>query len=76
MDKIHITAAYKAMESGKPFQVTIWTKGGRLETLDNCVSLQNFRYTGTRRIKLMKSRQIRQIRDICIMRLNGYEVII
>ena len=31
-------------------------------------------YKGVRRMKLLTSRQIRQVRDVCIFRINGMEV--
>ncbi len=32
--------------------------------------------SGTRRIKLLSSGQIRQVRDVCIFQINGMEVIL
>ncbi len=31
-------------------------------------------YQGTRQMKLLDSRQIRQVRDVCIFEINGLEV--
>ena len=40
----------------------------------NAVPLRYDFYKGTRRVKLLDSREIRTIRDVCIFEINGMEV--
>ena len=42
--------------------------------LDHCISLKYDFYKGTRRMKLLDSNEIRQLRDVCIFEVNGIEV--
>ena len=39
-----------------------------------CISLKYDFYKGTRRMKLLDSNEIRQLRDMCIFEVNGMEV--
>jgi hypothetical protein len=71
---IHITTARKMIDAGDPVDIGVWTKEGKALMLRNCVGLRyNFR-NGTRQVKLMTSRQIRTIRDVCIFEVNGMQV--
>ena len=38
------------------------------------MSLRYFFYQGTRQMKLFDSRQVRQVRDVCIFEINGPKV--
>ena len=62
------------LESGDPVDITFWTKVGELVTLLDVVGLRyNFR-SGTHNIKVLASRQIRTIRDVCLYKINGLTV--
>ena len=62
------------LESGDPVDITFWTKDGELVTLLDVVGLRyNFR-SGTHNIKVLASRQIRTIRDVCLYKINGLTV--
>lgn len=62
------------LESGDPVDITFWTKDGDLIELHDVVGLRyNFR-AGTHNIKVLASRQIRTIRDVCIYKINGLTV--
>lgn len=62
------------IDSGDPVDLKVWTKDGRALQLQNCVGLRyNFR-SGTRQVKVLSSRQIRTIRDVCIYEINGLTV--
>ena len=74
MPPIHLSQLRKMLDSPKPFTIKVWTAKGEIETYENCVSLKYDFYRGTRRIKLMSSRQIRTVRDVCIFRFNDIEV--
>ncbi len=71
---IHITTARKIIDSGDPVDIKVWAKDGRVLHMQGCVGLRyNFR-SGTRQIKILASRQIRTIRDVCIFEVNGMTV--
>ena len=64
------------LESPDPVDLVVLDKSGRVLKLDNCVGLRWDMYRGTRRVKLLSSGQIRTIRDILVMEINGCEVMI
>jgi hypothetical protein len=66
----------KMLESPDPVDLVVLDKSGRVLKLDNCVGLKWDMYRGTRRVKLLSSGQIRTIRDILVMEINGCEVMI
>ena len=45
----------------------------RMVTLVKGTPAMNF-YKGTRRMKLLDSNEIRQLRDVCVFEINGMEV--
>lgn len=59
-----------------PVDLVVLAKDGRVMYLNNCVGLKFDLYKGTRRVRLVDSGQIRCIRDILIMSINGCEVMI
>ncbi len=71
---IHITTARKIIDSGDPIDLKVWKKDGSVMELRRCVGLRyNFR-NGTRTIKVLASREIRTIHDVCIFEVNGLSV--
>lgn len=71
---IHISTARKMLDSGDPVDLKVWRRNGAAMVLKNCVGLRyNFR-AGTRQVKILASRQIRTIRDVCIFEINGLQV--
>lgn len=62
------------LQSGDPVDIKLWTKSGEIQEYRNCISLRYNFYQGTRQIKLLTSRQIRQVRDVCIFEINGLKV--
>ena len=51
---------------------------GRAQSLGLLQYSQHFRYDfykGTRRMKLLDSNEIRQLRDVCVFEINGMEVL-
>ena len=46
----------------------------KIQEWRNCIPLRYNFYQGTRQMKLLDSRQIRQVRDVCIFEINGLEV--
>lgn len=59
-----------------PVDLVVLTMDGRVLELNNCIGLKFDKYKGTRRIKMLASGQIRTIRDILIMKINGCEVML
>ena len=73
-NNIHITTARKLIDSGDPVDIKAWKKDGSVMSLTRCVGLRyNFR-NGTRTVKVLESREIRTIRDVCIFEVNGIAV--
>ncbi len=60
----------------EPVDLVVLTKNGRILELNNCIGLKFDKYKGTRRIKMLTSGEIRTVRDILIMSINGCEVMI
>ena len=71
---IHITTLKRMFQSPEPVGLKLWT--ARVKSNAGTVvflSAMNF-YKGTRRIKLLDSNEIRQLRDMCVFEINGMEV--
>lgn len=64
------------LQAPDPVDLVVLDKSGRVLKLDNCVGLKFDLYRGTRRVKLLASGQIRTIRDILVMSINGCEVMV
>lgn len=62
------------LKAGDPVDLALWTKDGQIQHYRNCIPLHYNFYSGTRQVKLLDSRQIRTIRDVCIFEINGMEV--
>lgn len=73
---VYIDTARKMIDSGDPVDLTVLTKDGRILRLKNCVGLKYDFRRGTRRVKLLQSREIREIRDMLIMEINNMTVYI
>ena len=71
---IHISTLRKMLKAGDPVDIKLWTKSGEIQCWSNCIPLCYNFYQGTRQMKLLDSRQIRQIRDVCIFEINGLVV--
>ena len=74
MNKVHITTLCKLLASPEPLDLTLWTRNGEIQHCHRCISLRYDFYKGTRRIKLLDSNEIRQLRTACIFKVNGMEV--
>ena len=60
--------------AGDPVDISLWKSNGEILHYRNAVPLRYDFYKGTRRVKLLDSREIRTIRDVCIFEINGMEV--
>lgn len=54
------------LKAGDPVDLTLWSKDGQIQHYRNCIPLRYNFYSGTRQGKLLDSRQIRTIRDVCL----------
>ena len=74
--RIHITTMREMLKQPDPVDLVVLTADGRVLHLDNCIGLKFDLYKGTRRIKMLQSGQIRTIRDILVISVNGMEVMV
>ncbi len=74
MQSIHITTAQQMMLRPDPVDLVVFKSDGSLLYYNNVISLKFDFYKGTRRIKFLRSNEIRTIRDVCISKINGMEV--
>ena len=74
MQSIHISTLRKILSSPEPIDIRLCTRSGEIQSWHRCISLKYDFYKGTRRMKLLDSNEIRQLRDVCIFEVNGIEV--
>ncbi len=74
MQSIHISTLRKLLQSPEPLDLTLWNRSGEIQHWHRSISLRYDFYKGTRRMKLLDSNEIRQLRDVCIFEVNGVEV--
>jgi len=74
MQNIHISNARKILNRPEPIDIRLWTRSGEIQEWKRCISIKYEHYKGTRKMKLLDSRQIRQCRECCIFEINGIEV--
>lgn len=71
---IHMTTMCDMLMKPEPVDLVVVDMSGRVLEMNNCIGLKFDKYKGTRRVKLLDSGQIRTIRDILVMKINGCEV--
>ena len=54
------------LQSPAPVNIKLWTRSGENQCWNRCISLCYDFYKETRRIKLLDSNEIRQLRDVCV----------
>ena len=54
------------LQSPAPVNIKLWTRSREIQCWNRCVSLRYDFYKGTRRMKLLDSNEIRQLRDVCV----------
>lgn len=74
VDILGTTALRKILDSPEPVDIRLWTRSGEIQHWTRCISFKYDFYKGTRRMKLLDSNQIRQLRDVCVFGVNGLEV--
>ena len=73
---IHLSTAKHLLTLPDPVNLTVWKKDGSIVEYPNVISISYDFYKGTRRIKFLRSGEIRLVRDVCIFRINGMNVIL
>ena len=71
---IHTTTIKRMLQSPDPVDIKLWTRSGEIQCWLRCISLRYDFYKGTRRMNLLDSNEIRQLRDVCVFEINGLEV--
>ena len=71
---IHITTLKRMLQSPEPVDLKLRMRSGVIQYRHRCISLRYDFYKGTRRMKLLDSNEIRQLRDTCVFEVNGMEV--
>ena len=74
MQSIHISTAQQMMLRPDPVDLVVFKSDGSLLYYNNVISLKFDFYKGMRRIKFLRSNEIRTIRDVCISKINEMEV--
>ena len=74
MQSIHISTARLMLNRPDPVDIRLWTRSGEIQEWRRCISIKYDHYKGTRKMKLLDSGQIRQMRECCLFELNGMEV--
>ncbi len=62
------------LNSGDPFDISVWKSDGSILELRNVISLRYSFYGGWRNVKRLASGECRRVRDCCIFRVNSLEV--
>ena len=71
---IHITTLKRMLQSPpESVDLKLWMRSGEIQSWHRCISLRYGFYKGTRRMKLLDSNEIRQLRDVCVFEINGME---
>ena len=72
---IHITTLKRMLQSPEPVDIKLWTRSGEIQSLHRCISLRYDFYKGTRRMKLLDSNEIRQLRDVCVFEITDIQLL-
>lgn len=62
------------LEAGEPVDLRVWKSDGSILEYRNAIPLRYDFYRGTRQIKLLASKEIRTLRDVCIITVNDMEM--
>ena len=62
------------LQSTEPVDLKLRMRSGEIQYRHRCISLRYDFYKGTRRMKLLDSNEIWQLRDTCVFEVNGMEV--
>lgn len=73
---MHLSEAIRIIDSGQPVKLEVLKKDGSIMEMRNAVSVSSYVRGGIRRMKLLDSAQIREIRERLIISLNDEEIYI
>ncbi len=73
---MHISGVRQLLSTGATVTLRVLTAKGELREYPDCVSLKYNHRAGCRNIKLVRSGEIRKIKDILIVGINDMEVYI
>lgn len=71
---IHISTARTILNAGDPVDIVLFTSKGEIQHWSNAASFSYDVKMGCRKMRLLTSRQVRQLRDVCIISINNMEV--
>ena len=74
MNVLHLSAALNMLDSGRQVSLRVVLRDGSVAEMRDVVSLRHDFVKGTRRVKFLRSGQIRLIHDCCIIGINDFEV--
>lgn len=72
---IHITTLKRMLQSPEPVDIKLWTRSGEIQRWHRCISLRYDFYKGTRRMKLLDSNEIRQLRDVRVFEITDIQLL-
>ena len=72
---IHITTLKRMLQSPEPVDIKLWTRSGEIHRWHRCISLRYDFYKGTRRMKLLDSNEIRQLRDVYVFEITDIQLL-
>jgi len=74
LPSIHLTTAKHLLSQPEPVNLVVWKKDGSLVTYEQVITISYDFYKGTRRLKFLRSGEIRLLRDVCIYKINEMSV--
>lgn len=74
--RIHINNVQYLLSQPEPVNLVVLKKDGTLMELKECIGLKWDKRKGLRRVKMVRSGEIRMIRDVLILEINGMEVVL
>ena len=71
---MHLSDAIALLNGKEPVDLVVLKADGCFARINGCVGLRHNHYAGTRHVKILASGQVRQIRDVLILSVNGIPV--
>lgn len=73
---IHISTVKKILQSKEVVNLTVIKKNGEIITINDCIMTSQYTRGRTCKVIITESNEIRQIRFVCILKLNNQEVVL
>lgn len=75
MNRIHLNDARRILDSGEAVDLIVWKMAtGEILTYNELKCFSSYFRGGTRKLRFVRSNEIREVRDVCIWKINGMEV--